>query len=226
MGRPQMTPEYFWSKVDKSGGPDACWPWTGAKNKSGYGVTSYRWKQFTSHRLAYLFAERDPGFKLVCHKCDNPPCCNPAHLFLGTAKENSRDMVSKNRQSSGEKHSDALMPGRQRGENHYETNLKDSDAIEARRLYTETRVPLKEIARMYGLSYHSMQKLVLGITWKHLPCPKREGHRNIQYDQKRVEEILQLRSTGMTVKQIAAHFGMSIWTCNDIVYRRRKSVRG
>jgi len=86
---------HFWERVDMSGGPDACWPWTGARHPSGYGGVSWRGGRVNAHRVAYELAYGNPGKGFVCHHCDNPPCCNPAHLFLGTAQDNYRDSIAK-----------------------------------------------------------------------------------------------------------------------------------
>lgn len=88
----------FWSKVDKSGGPEACWPWTGATNELGYGVTQFDGRAALAHRKAWALTNGPiPDDKLVCHRCDSPPCCNPAHHFLGTNADNMADMAAKGR---------------------------------------------------------------------------------------------------------------------------------
>lgn len=92
----------FWAHVDKSGGPDACWPWQGGHVARGYGHTTwsddYVRTEIMAHRQAYEFEVGPIAEGLqVCHKCDNPPCCNPAHLFLGTPSENLVDAYTKGR---------------------------------------------------------------------------------------------------------------------------------
>lgn len=91
----------FWSKVDRRA-PDECWPWIAkARNKHGYGVMRLRGERrnVKASRYAWILTHGEIASRAlqVCHKCDNPSCCNPAHLFLGTALDNTRDMRSKNR---------------------------------------------------------------------------------------------------------------------------------
>lgn len=95
------TRERFWSYVDKSGGEDACWVWTGNTNsESGYGQFSclkILKKERFAHRISYRLAHGKKPKLWVLHKCDNPPCVNPKHLYEGTPKQNVADRVSRGR---------------------------------------------------------------------------------------------------------------------------------
>lgn len=93
--------ERFWEKVDRRGGPDACWPFTGRVDPKGYGDFNGT-EETRAHREAWHLTNGSiPRGMNVLHKCDNRPCCNPLHLYLGTAKRNSQDMVARGRQRGG-----------------------------------------------------------------------------------------------------------------------------
>lgn len=84
----------FWDFVDKTQGRTACWSWTGPRNRSGYGA----WSRELAHRAAYRLTHGAvPDGLYVCHRCDNPPCVNPAHLYAGTPKDNVHDMFARGR---------------------------------------------------------------------------------------------------------------------------------
>lgn len=88
------------SRVDKSGGPDACWPWTGLTTAAGYGVVQVRGQNHYAHRLTLEIETGDLGDLKACHRCDNPPCCNPSHLFRGTDGDNLADAHAKGRRDN------------------------------------------------------------------------------------------------------------------------------
>lgn len=93
----------FWRKVAK-GKPDECWEWQGHRERGGYGTVAFRKAknqpyQKLAHRVAWELSNTAdiPDGMFVCHTCDNPPCCNPNHLWLGTQADNNRDMIQKGR---------------------------------------------------------------------------------------------------------------------------------
>lgn len=96
--RKRLTPAAFWINVDTGHGSDACWPWMGARQGQGYGTVMFDRHHMLAHRVAYMLTYGDILPTLyVCHKCDNPICCNPIHLFIGTPQDNALDMVRKGR---------------------------------------------------------------------------------------------------------------------------------
>lgn len=80
----------FWSKVEVRG-DDECWEWQAHRDRDGYGKFKLLGGMVLAHRVAWLLTHDDPGEKHVLHTCDNPPCVNPRHLYLGTHTDNMRD---------------------------------------------------------------------------------------------------------------------------------------
>lgn len=92
--------EHFWSRVDRSGGTDACWPWRPSAARGEYGQTANpRGLSAVAHRVSWEIATGapPPDHLQVCHSCDFPPCVNPSHLWLGTNRDNAIDCIAKNR---------------------------------------------------------------------------------------------------------------------------------
>lgn len=161
-------PSTFWSRMDKSGGPDACWVWTQYKCRDGYG--KYGKKSTPAHRMAWFVTNGPiPDGMLVCHRCDNPPCCNPAHLFLGTVADNHRDMVQKGRHARGDTSgSRTCIESRPRGEGHGRAKLNNEAVADIRARATGGEATAS-LARSYGVGWSTVYGVVTGKTWCHLP---------------------------------------------------------
>lgn len=168
-----LTPEEhearFWSRVDKSAGPDACWPWTAGKRPTGYG-TAYiggagrnaTKKMDGAHRIAYRYATGvEPGENVVCHSCDNPSCCNPAHLWLGTQKQNMADAKAKGRASRPPVTD--WKGRRERGVHHWQRLTQEqAEEIRRRALAGENQRLLGE---EFGINSRTVSKIKLGQRW-------------------------------------------------------------
>lgn len=92
-------------RIDRSGGPGACWPWIGkSTHPFGYGLVRVNGKTVTAARRIYeVEVGPIPEGQVVRHRCDNPPCCNPAHLELGSVADNNRDTVARGRRRPAKK---------------------------------------------------------------------------------------------------------------------------
>lgn len=149
----------FWSYVSISGEED-CWEWSGAVKKTGYGsFKAISYVSIVASRMAWAFANNsDPGDLMVCHACDNPVCCNPSHLWVGTAADNNTDCASKGRtyfQKTAHKRRGAGNPRALISE--LDILMILSDMINGENN--------KEISRKYGITHSMVSVIRRGKAW-------------------------------------------------------------
>ena len=136
-----------------------CWEWNGPYWGRGYGRINFGGKGYYVHRLMWEMRHGEiPTGMQVCHHCDNPPCINPEHLFLGTPSENFIDAIKKGRVQMLPPHS---MPG----ENHPLVKLT-SEQVKIIREERKSGVSAREIARRYNVSTGHIRQIVSGNRWK------------------------------------------------------------
>ena len=150
----------FLSRILFTENPNKCWLWGGSFDKYGYGQfhlnASYKKKKtLKATRISYYIHNNiDPLGLCVCHKCDNPKCCNPNHLFLGTNRENIKDRDLKSRQAKGEKAASS--------------KLKESDIKDIREKYMTNGTSWRKLAREYGVHNRTIGKILHSNTWNHI----------------------------------------------------------
>jgi len=177
-----------------------CWLWNGTKDYKGYGVIYASKRRRFAHRFSYeLYVGEIPPGLCICHKCDNPGCVNPDHLWAGTNQENVDDKMKKGRWGCGE---------RKPGQKLSYAKLQDSDIYAIRadaRCYTA-------IARQYGVMVTHIRDIKLRLAWAHLPPREDEkpsvdgrGHK----PKLNIEQQSSIRSDDRVQTVIAAEYGVS-----------------
>jgi hypothetical protein len=165
----------FWAAVDQRG-DDQCWEWQRCTTGVGrYGAFRVSGKQRGTHRIAWELTHGPiPSGLWVLHHCDNPPCCNPSHLYLGTAADNAHDREKRNRSLTGEHHPNSgkvftqpTPAQRARGERHGSSKLNENAVCEMRKLHSEGRL-VADIARRFNVSWNTAAKVVKRENWRHV----------------------------------------------------------
>jgi hypothetical protein len=160
--------ERFWDNVgpiDKNG----CWAWKGSKFRFGYGKMNHKNKAIAAHRVSWLIHNGGiPDNLCVLHSCDNPPCTNPKHLFLGSHADNAADRNKKGRQARGDRQGSRLHPeSLLRGSRHQNSKLTEQVVIRIRkeRKGGETQ---QSLANKYRVSRSTISQIVRRKTWTHV----------------------------------------------------------
>jgi predicted XRE-type DNA-binding protein len=148
----------FWSKVAITANDDKCWHWLAGLNANGYGQMFFSFngqKTAIASRVAYILTFGEiPNNLHVLHKCDNPPCVNPRHLFLGTPAINAADRVAKNRQ--------------QKGEAAGNVKLSQNQVVEIKNLLKDAKLTQKEIGKKYSVNQSTISYIKTGVVWSHV----------------------------------------------------------
>lgn len=148
-----------------------CKVWTKGTDKNGYGIIRLNGKNIKVHRLAYeLLVGPIPDGLHVHHHCDNPPCFEKTHLWLGTQADNVRDMIEKGREAKahGDKNSSRLYPGIRRGERNGRAMPTEEQVQEIRVRYACGKITQQQLAREYGMSQVGICQVILRRNWRHV----------------------------------------------------------
>ena len=158
----ELLPEHpakFWSRVNV-GKPEECWNWKTCVDRNGYGMFKTgnwqkgMWHYYYAHRVAFFLATgRQPWELQVCHSCDNPRCCNPDHLFLGTNWDNARDCVKKGRVPLGEARSGAKLT---------------AEKVREIRSALLDGCSRRELAQKFNMSWNAIRDISIGRSWRHV----------------------------------------------------------
>lgn len=152
----------WWSYVDQSD-PEGCWPWTGGTTSRGYGAfnmpvagrTNYR--VVGAHRWGFIHIVRPlEAGEVVCHTCDNPPCCRPAHWFGGTIAENNADRARKGRTRIAV------------GEARASARLTEAKVREIRKTYASGGTSMEKLAKTYGVGIGTIHRVISRTGWAHV----------------------------------------------------------
>lgn len=196
----------FMSRVRRGRG---CWTWTGSTGPKGYGYFSLKGITQRAHRAAYYFAHGvDPGAMFVCHRCDNPSCVRPSHLFLGTIYDNNADMRAKGRGARGTRQGFAKL-----------TDDGARSAVEAFR----AGQTLTQIARKLGVDRTAIGDVISAKTWAHAtgltaPIPVSRS-RGLTAGLVRDIRHAAANST-LSYKRLAKQYGVTDVTIRDVVLRK------
>lgn len=187
---------------------EGCWDWKGYIARTGYAEIgrSKNFHEKNAHRISWMIHKGNiPEGMYICHKCDNPKCTNPDHLFIGTHQDNDKDRDEKGRNVKGEDVESSI--------------LKDQDIKEIKTLLTQGKSCL-EISRKYDVSHDAIKRINKNETWKHIPWPTeiqgngRDGPRKLSIQD--VIEIKKLLKLGVPCSKLGRDYGVTKESINAI----------
>lgn len=139
-----------------------CWEWGGSRTVGGYAIVHNGRRQMYAHRLSYEIHNGPiPDGLWVLHRCDNPPCTNPAHLFAGTAADNALDREQKGRGARN-------IPPTKRGSANYRAKLTESDVVKIRQAYASGGIFQKALANQFGVDQSIISEIITRKRWAHV----------------------------------------------------------
>lgn len=187
----------FWAKVDKND-PSGCWMWRSRRNKKGYGLLDFGHTPVRAHRLSWFIQHGKLSEDLcVLHRCDNPPCVNPDHLFLGTVADNNLDLAAKGR--------------------HGHAKLSECDVREIIRLI-RAKESYGYIAHHFNVSGAVISDIACGKAWKHVTGGRiRDEHGSAKLSTKDVLDIRSLATSGLRQSEISRHLDIPHSTISGII---------
>jgi len=212
----------YWNNVEKHDF-SRCWVWKRCKNKKGYGLLQYDGpdgmeRHQKSHRMAWRlsFGPIKKGLH-ICHKCDNPSCCNPSHLFMGTNHENVLDKMEKGRM--------------QRGENTSRAKLNPTKVREIRTKYKANEfLSMETLGKEYGVTPGSIYNVIAYISWSHIdpegitdvPHKPIVGERTgkSKLTGEKVRQIRELHDNGIPQNDLAVRFKVIRQTIANVISRK------
>lgn len=156
--------DWFWKMIVKNES-NGCWEWRGTSHHTGYGIFKRKNVNYSPHRFAAELVADVPYGMFVCHTCDNKLCCNPAHLFMGTAKDNRMDCKQKGR---------LVAPKHERNG---QAKITKTVVSEIRRVAKSGKHSSREIGEMFGISQSHTSSIIRGVYWSDGPCYKTKAAR-------------------------------------------------
>lgn len=195
----EIEKERFFAKIGRGKTEDDCWTWNAATTEFGYGLMNAQGRQQRAHRISYKIHVGDiPEGLQICHHCDNPPCTNPKHLFMGTQDDNMKDASRKGRSAFGDRNGARKYIERMprgdlhysktdphlvnRGDNHYSKRaapgkmiregcckIGEKEVVEIRRICANKEMTQRAVGKLFNISEASVSMIVHRITWGHIP---------------------------------------------------------